>query len=201
MFSRFQPPPSLAEPSSSGGMRAGTLRPVFQRNEGSRKRLMSDDQPSSAAVNPVKRVATNTATYSTSAPGETHTATTDTDSQWLPKQDHPKGDPQCRSRGNLRLPIFCTSRPQLRHCSQNEVVEVEFAVCQTEATQLGESPGTALRAWFEKDEERFVSARRQEKRSEMVRAKQSEISSFMEHASGVHSAALMRMRCVITRKP
>ena len=32
----------------------------------------------------------------------------------------------------------------MRHCSQNEVFEVEFALSESEATQLGESPETAF---------------------------------------------------------
>ena len=59
---------------------------MFQPDEGSRKRFMSDDQPSSAAVKLVKRLAMNTRTRSTSAHGELHTATSETDSEWLPKQ-------------------------------------------------------------------------------------------------------------------
>ena len=55
-FRGFQSP-SSAEPSSSSGMSADTSRPVFQRDKRSRKRFMSDDQPSSAAVNPVKPLA------------------------------------------------------------------------------------------------------------------------------------------------
>ena len=63
---------------------------------------MSDDEPSSAAGNPVQK------------PWEPQTAD------------------------------FCTTRPQLRHCAQNEVVEVELALSQSQATQLGESPETAF---------------------------------------------------------
>ena len=97
---------------------------------------MSDDQPSSAAVNPLKRLAMRTRTYSTSAPGETHTATTETDSQWLPNQDYPKDDPTVQKPWEPGTADFCTTRPQLRHCSQNEVVKVEFAVSVKADQQL-----------------------------------------------------------------
>ena len=131
-------------------MRANTSRPVLQRDEGFRTRF------SSAAVNHVG--VKKTRVYSTSALGETHT-TTETHSQWLPKQDHqnkiiPKVIRQCRSRGNLRLPI--SVRRQLRHVSQNEVVEVEFALSQSEATQPGESPETVFAGLVDKAEERVV---------------------------------------------
>ena len=96
------------EPSSSSGIRADTSRPVFQRDEGSRMRFMSDDQPSSAAANPVKRLAMKTRTYSTSTPCETHTATIETDPRWSPKPHQPKSDSRMRS---LRLPISFRRSP------------------------------------------------------------------------------------------
>ena len=74
-------------------------------------RFMSDDQPSSAAANPVKRLAMST---STSAPCETHTATTETDSQWLPKPHHPKGDSRVQKPWEPETADFKTTRPQLR---------------------------------------------------------------------------------------
>ena len=39
---------------------------------------------------------------------------------------------------------FCTTGSQLRHCSQNEVVEVEFALSQLEPTQSPESAFAGL---------------------------------------------------------
>ena len=104
---------------------------------------------------------------------------------------------------------FCTTRPQWRHCSQSEVVEVEFALCQSQSTQLGESPETAFAGLFRKGRGKVrLSTVTAEEKRELVRAEQSEISNIMKHAtvqaatrSGVHSTALMRMRWVITQKP
>ena len=37
----------------------------------------------------------------------------------------------------LETASLCTTRPQLRHCAQNEVVEVECTLSQLEATTKG----------------------------------------------------------------
>ena len=95
-------------------------------------------------VNLVKGLAMKTRTDSTATSGETHTATNETDSQWLPQQDHPKGDPTAQKQWEPETANFCTTRLPLRHRSQNEVVEVEFALSQSNPTQLGVSPETAF---------------------------------------------------------
>ena len=73
---------------------------------------MSDDEPPSA-VNTVKRLAMNARRDRTTAPGGTHTATTETDSQWLPKQDHPKGDPTVHEPWEPETADVCTTGFQL----------------------------------------------------------------------------------------
>ena len=141
-----------------------------------------------------------TRTDSTTAPGETHSTVTETDSQWLPTQYHPKGDPIVLQPWELEIADFCTTRLQLRHCSQNEVVEVEFALFQSEATELGKSQETAFAGLVRSGKgEVRVSTLAAEKKWELVRAKPSEISSFMKHAavqaatrSCVHPTALVR---------
>ena len=94
---------------------------------------------------------------------------------------------------------FCTTRPQWRHCSQNEVVEVEFALSQSQSTQLGVSPETAFARLFRKGRGKVrLNTLTAEGKRELVRAEQSEIGSIMKNAavraatrSGVHSTALM----------
>ena len=68
-----------------------------------------------------------------------HTATTKTDSQWLPTQDHSKGDPTLQKPREPETADFCTTRLQLRHSSENEVAEVELALSKSGATQLGDT--------------------------------------------------------------
>ena len=99
-------------------------------------------------------------------------------------------------------------RRQLRHCSRNEVLQVRFALSQSEATQLGESPELPFAGLVRPGRREVrVSTLKAEEKRELARANQSEISSFMKHAaaqaatrSGVHPTALTRMRLVITRK-
>ena len=89
---------------------------------------------------------------------------------------------------------FCTTRPQLHYSSENEVVEVEIAVSQSNATQLGEYPETEFVGLVrEARREVCVSTLTAKEKREQARANQSEISSFMKHAalqsatwSGVH---------------
>ena len=90
-----------------------------------------------------------------------------------------------------------TPRPVFRHCYQSD------------ATQLGESPKAAFVGLVREGRgEVRVSTMTAEEKRQLVRAKQSEISSFMKHAavqaatrSGVHPKVLMGMRWMITRKP
>ena len=104
---------------------------------------------------------------------------------------------------------FCTTRFQLRQCSQNEVVEVEIALSQSEASQLSDCQETAFAGWVrERRGEVRVSTLTAEEKLELARDKQSEINSFMKHAAvqaatrpSVRPTVLMRMRLVITRKP
>ena len=107
---------------------------------------MSDDKPSSAAVHPVKRLAMKTRTDGATAPGEPLISTTEIDSQRLPQQDHPKGDPKAQKPWGCETADSCAKKPELRHCSENEVVEAEFAVSRSDATQLSESWETAVAA-------------------------------------------------------
>ena len=87
-------------PPSYNGTRADTSRPVLQRDEESRKRFMSEDQPSSAAVKSCGTFG-DKHENGTSAPGE-HPATTETRSGCQGRISKIR---QCRSRGRLRLPI------------------------------------------------------------------------------------------------
>ena len=72
-FRGVQSSSSSAQHSSSIDVRAGTPRTAFERNVGVRKRVMTDDQPPSAGVHPVKRLAMKKATSSTPTLGETPT--------------------------------------------------------------------------------------------------------------------------------
>ena len=158
------PPGQQLKSQSSRSEVSSRLYPVAQGPCFSEtKDLESVDQASSAAVNPVKRV----------APGET-TTTTETDSQWLPKQGHPKGDPTLQTPWEPETADLCATRLQLRHCSHNEDVEVELALFQSEATQLGESPETAFSGMVREGRgEVRVSTLTAEEKRELVRAKQS----------------------------
>ena len=160
---------------------------------------MSVDQPSSAAVDNVKPLAMKTRTCSTSASGEPHPAPTETDSQWMPKQGHPKSDPTAQKPWEPETADFCATKPQLRSCSENEVVDGEFAISQSEATQLHESPETAFAGLVrERRGEVRVSTRTVEERTcsgQTVRVQQLHEEAAVQAAtrSGVHSTALMRM--------
>ena len=97
----------------------------------------------------------------------------------------------------------------LTPCTQDEVVEVAFALSHHEAIKIAETPATALAALARQGRgEVRVSTLTPQEREELVKAKQKEISSFFKHAaveaatrSGLHCNSLMRMRWVITRKP
>ena len=108
---------------------------------------------------------------------------TETDSQYLPKQRISKVIQLCRSRGNLRRAIS-VRRAQLRHFSENEVVEGNFALTPSVDTQLGESLETVLLGLVRerRGEDRVSSLTAEEKR-EPVQAQQSEFSNFVKHAA------------------
>ena len=96
----------------------------------------------------------------------------------------------------------------LTSCTQDEVVEVAFALSHYEAIKIAETPATALAALARQGRgEVRVSTLTPQEREELVKAKQKEISSFLKHAaveaatrSGLQCKSLMRMRWVITRK-
>ena len=72
----------------------------------------------------------------------------------------------------------------MRQCSQNEVVEVEIAVSQPEASQLSDCQETAFAGWVrERRGEVRESTLTAEEKLELARDKQSEINSFMKHAA------------------
>ena len=138
--------------------------------------------------------------------GEKHGILAVEELRWLPRQ---------RRRG-VRFPLKCWNpdtaegREQvLTSCTQDEVVEVAFALSHHEAIKIAETPATALAALARQGRgEVRVSTLTPREREELVKAKQKEISIFLKHAaveaatrSGLHCNSLMRMRCVITRKP
>ena len=67
-------------------------------------------------------------------------STTVIDSKCLPRQDDPKGDPTAQRPWEPETPI--SAQRSHGHCSEDEVVEVECALSQTDATQIGQSPET-----------------------------------------------------------
>ena len=163
---------------------------------------MSDDQPTVCCGKSCEGVAMKARTYSSSVPGERHTATTETDSQWLPKQK------SSQSRGNLRLPS------SLRGSSSATVLRTKLSRWSLQCLSQGQHswvslPETAFAGLVRegRGEVRVCTLTAEEKR-EPVRAKQSEIGSFMKDAavqvatrSSVRPTAPIRMRWVITRIP
>ena len=138
--------------------------------------------------------------------GEEHGILAVEELRWLPRQ---------RRRG-VRCPLKCWNpvtaegRGQvLTPCTQDEVVEVAFALSHHEAVKIAETPATALAALARQGRgEVRVSMLTPREREELVKAKYAEISSFLKHAaveaatrSGLHCNSLMRMRWVLTRKP
>ena len=79
---------------------------------------------------------------------------------------------------------------------------MEFALSQSEATQVGESPETVCAGLVREGRgEVRVSTLTAEEKRELSWAKLSEMNSFMKHAavqaatrSGVHPTVLMRIR-------
>ena len=124
------------------------------------------------------------------------------DLRWLPRQ-RPR---EVRCLPTCWNPDTAEGRgPVLTPCTQDEVVEVTFTL----SLKIAETPATALAALARQGRgEVRVSTLTPREREEFIKARQKEISSFLKHAavdaatrSGLQCKSLMRMRCVITRKP
>ena len=77
------------------------------------------------------------------------------DDESVTDRDHadPNGDPMAKKPWEPETADLCATKPQFRHCSEDEVLAMEFALSQTYATQAVESPETAFVTWYEKSEE------------------------------------------------
>ena len=140
---------------------------------------MSDDQPSSATVHPAERMTMENWERTVRKLMEKHKL-----QRLRPTRSDPQKDPTAQKMWEPDTADFCAMKPQLRHCSEDEFVEVGFASSPTDATQHRESRETAFVGLVpqERGEVRVNTLKATEKRM-LCRALQSDIGSFMKHAA------------------
>ena len=107
-------------------MRADTLRPELDVSDKSRYHFHVRGSAVIRYCAPCETVRDGDGRWcDTPTPGDRSTSPTVTDSKWLPR--NPKAAPTVQKVWEPESADFCSTMPLLRHCSEDEVVEVEFA--------------------------------------------------------------------------